>query len=61
MQADHLVEKVRILSANPGVYLFKDSEGNILYVGKAANLQHRVRSYLQNRSEKDMKTLTLLE
>ncbi len=61
MQVDHLVEKVRILPANPGVYLFKDSEGNILYVGKAANLQHRVRSYLQNPSEKDMKTLTLLE
>ncbi len=33
------------LPASPGVYLMKDTEGNILYVGKAANLRHRVRSY----------------
>ncbi len=31
----------------PGVYLFKDGEGNFLYVGKAANLRHRVGSYFQ--------------
>ena len=33
------------LPINPGVYLMKDAEGNILYIGKAANLHHRVRSY----------------
>ena len=31
----------------PGCYLFKDSSGTILYVGKAANLRTRVRSYFQ--------------
>ena len=33
------------MPASPGVYLFKDAEGNIIYVGKAANLRHRVSSY----------------
>jgi len=33
------------LPAKPGVYLFKDKEGKVIYVGKAANLNSRVRSY----------------
>jgi len=33
------------LPVSPGVYLLKDGESNILYVGKAANLRHRVRTY----------------
>jgi len=61
MQLEHLEEKIECLSTNPGVYLFKDAQGNILYVGKAANLEHRVRSYLQKPFEKDLKTLTMLE
>ncbi len=61
MQVNHLLEKVEHLSTNPGVYLFKDPQGNILYVGKAANLLHRVRSYFQRPPEQDVKTLTLLE
>ncbi|MCD6300106.1 MAG: excinuclease ABC subunit UvrC [Dehalococcoidales bacterium] len=40
-----VTEQLRQLPNSPGVYLFKDTEGNILYVGKAANLHHRVRSY----------------
>jgi len=39
------LEQVRQLPANPGVYLMKDADGNILYVGKAVSLRHRVRSY----------------
>jgi len=37
--------KLRALPAKPGVYLFKDKEGKVIYVGKAANLSSRVRSY----------------
>ena len=33
------------MPAKPGVYLFKDKEGKVIYVGKAANLNSRVRSY----------------
>ena len=40
-----LTEQARQLPASPGVYLMKDNEGTILYIGKAANLRHRVRSY----------------
>ena len=37
--------QLKQIPATPGVYLMKDAEGNILYVGKAANLHQRVRSY----------------
>ncbi|HVQ27180.1 MAG TPA: excinuclease ABC subunit UvrC [Planctomycetota bacterium] len=39
-------EKIADLPAQPGVYLFKDARGEVLYVGKALNLASRVRSYL---------------
>jgi excinuclease ABC subunit C len=38
-------EQLSRLPHRPGVYLMRDAGGNILYVGKAANLHHRVRSY----------------
>ena len=38
-------EQLRALPAKPGVYLFKDKEGKVIYVGKATNLNSRVRSY----------------
>jgi excinuclease ABC subunit C len=37
--------ELRALPARPGVYLFKDKEGSVIYVGKAASLKSRVRSY----------------
>ncbi len=43
-----LEEKARHLPASPGVYLLKDKEGEVIYVGKARNLRARVRSYLQD-------------
>ncbi len=41
-----LSQKVQNLPAVPGVYLFKDGSGKVLYVGKAKSLIHRVRNYL---------------
>jgi excinuclease ABC subunit C len=41
-----LAEKIADLPPAPGVYLFKDAPGEVLYVGKAASLAVRVRSYL---------------
>src|SRR6266849_10866874 len=42
-----LAEKIRSLPTQPGVYLYKNAEGEIIYVGKAKNLRARVRSYFQ--------------
>jgi len=46
-----IIEQLRQLPAKPGVYLMRDGEGNVLYVGKAANLHHRVRSYFGARQK----------
>ncbi len=45
MTSSLITEQLNQLPSSPGVYLMKDSAGSILYVGKAANLHHRVRSY----------------
>ena len=44
------------LPAKPGVYLYKDARGKIIYVGKAAVLKNRVRQYFQNSRARDTKT-----
>ena len=44
---DAMREKAGELPASPGVYLFKDAAGVVLYIGKAKNLRARVGSYLQ--------------
>lgn len=43
--ASDLGEKVNSIPTGPGVYLFKDEKGRVVYVGKAASLRNRVRSY----------------
>lgn len=54
-----LKEKLKTLPAKPGVYFHKNSVGEIIYVGKAAVLKNRVRSYFQ-KTEKDPKTAALV-
>jgi excinuclease ABC subunit C len=51
-----LYQKIRELPAKPGVYLYKNAEGEVIYVGKAKNLRSRVRSYLLEASQADAKT-----
>jgi len=47
MPLDALQEKLNALPARPGCYLYKDGNGQVIYVGKAVNLRSRVRSYFQ--------------
>ncbi len=42
-----LNEKLKEIPRSPGVYLYKDAAGKIIYIGKAKNLRNRVRSYFQ--------------
>ena len=43
--SERIQELLKNLPTKPGVYLHKDADGNVLYVGKANNLRNRVRSY----------------
>jgi excinuclease ABC subunit C len=45
--ASRLEEQLKRLPARPGVYLFRDAKGDVLYIGKAKSLRPRVRSYFQ--------------
>jgi excinuclease ABC subunit C len=45
--AKRLEEQLRNLPTKPGVYIFKDAKGEVLYIGKAKTLRPRVRSYFQ--------------
>jgi excinuclease ABC subunit C len=58
---ESLNQKIDRLPTHPGVYLFKDKKGTILYVGKAGNIKHRVSSYFQKPTGKDLKNLIMLE
>ena len=55
-----LYEKIRTLPTQPGVYLYKNAEGEVIYVGKAKNLRTRVRSYLLEASQANAKTGSLM-
>ncbi|MDE3061678.1 MAG: excinuclease ABC subunit C [Acidobacteriota bacterium] len=55
-----LHEKIRTLPTQPGVYLYKNPEGEVIYVGKAKNLRARVRSYLLEASQANAKTGSLM-
>ncbi|OYX42975.1 excinuclease ABC subunit C [Candidatus Saccharibacteria bacterium 32-49-12] len=53
--------KLKDLPRSPGVYFHKDKSGQIIYVGKAAVLRHRVRQYFQKSRDMDIKTRALVD
>jgi len=55
-----LRDKAGQLPLAPGVYLYKDAGGRVIYVGKAKSLRHRVRSYFSEDKLADVKTGTLI-
>jgi len=55
-----LAAKIRTLPLSPGVYLYKNADGEVIYVGKAKNLRSRVSSYFHEGRIADAKTGTLV-
>ena len=45
---EEVAEKLKLLPDSPGVYIMKDAQGKIIYVGKAIILKNRVRQYFQS-------------
>ena len=45
---DQIQEKLKLLPDEPGVYIMKDKDGNVIYVGKARVLKNRVRQYFHS-------------
>ncbi|MEO7086081.1 MAG: excinuclease ABC subunit UvrC [Gemmatimonadaceae bacterium] len=57
---ESVLEKIPHLPESPGVYLWRDSEGTVLYVGKAKRLRSRVRSYVTSDHAESIKTRALM-
>ncbi len=58
-KSEELKEKISILPDTPGVYMYYDAEGTVIYVGKAKNLKRRVSSYF-NRTHDSLRTNLLV-
>ncbi len=58
--SEEIETKLALLPEQPGVYLWKDKNGTIIYIGKALNLKHRIKNYL-NPAGKDLKTEHLIK
>ncbi|HEX6599877.1 MAG TPA: excinuclease ABC subunit UvrC [Gemmatimonadaceae bacterium] len=56
-----ILDKIPHLPESPGVYLWKDANGKVLYVGKAKRLRSRVRSYVATDHRESLKTRALMQ
>ena len=54
-------EHLKKLPAEPGVYLMKDKNGNVIYVGKAVSLKNRVRQYFQSSKNHSSKVISMVK
>ena len=59
--AESILDKIPLLPESPGVYLWRDADGNVLYVGKAKRLRSRVRSYVNGDHLASVKTRALMQ
>ncbi len=59
----NIEEELKKLPKSPGVYLMKDANDNIIYVGKAVNLKNRVSSYFRktNKTDRILKMVSLID
>ena len=60
MESRRFEKQLEALPQKPGIYIFSDASGHVLYVGKAANLRNRVRSYFSPSKDLSAKHLKLL-
>lgn len=58
---DAILDKIPHLPESPGVYLWKDGDGKVLYVGKAKRLRSRVRNYTSSDHRESIKTRLLMQ
>ena len=58
--SEAVLDKVRNLTTQPGVYLWKNDKGQIIYVGKAVNLRNRVRSYVRHDAKRAPKVSAMM-
>jgi excinuclease ABC subunit C len=57
---EKITQKIKLLPNQSGIYIWKNKDEEIIYVGKAKNLEKRIKSYLSD-TDKDIKTLQLLK
>src|SRR5215470_14284683 len=57
----HPAEKVKQFPASPGVYLMKDAEGKVIYVGKAKNLRNRASTYFATTAVDDSRICDMIK
>ena len=60
-QVSTLENKLAMLPDKPGVYIYRDNQGHILYIGKAVSLRQRVRSYFQASADHSSKVRALVQ
>ncbi len=59
--SEHLQGILSTLPLKPGCYIYRNTEGTVIYVGKAVNLRNRVRSYFHSSPDQDFKTRQLVQ